>query len=62
MKPRTILSLLLTGAVTATTAACTSAKTRATAPPEPEVKATEQLQPPVKITARETVPTTVDRG
>lgn len=58
MKRRTIGSLLLTGALTATTAACTSGTT----PPAPDVKTTEQVQPPVKLTARDTVQTAVVRG
>jgi hypothetical protein len=62
MQPRTIVSLLLTAVITATTAGCRSAMTRDSVPPEPDVKPTEQLQPPVKITAREAAPTTIDRG
>ena len=62
MQPRRILSLLLTAVITATTAGCRNATTRAAVPPEPDVKLTEQLQPPVKITARETAPNATDRG
>lgn len=62
MQPRRILPLLLATVVTATTAGCRNATTPAAMPPEPDMKSTEQLQPPVKITARETAPKTSDRG